>query len=174
MNADRANFYAQYRSLITTNANDVARRTAEGYVLIEVVPASQFQTMPMRRPQPSQNGYAQQDLYEDGGGVVQTPLFLMGKLAETELDEVRQRAKALEAEKNDSAQRIREFERAAKEQASALALMTERATLAMNDAATKLSSLQQVNTSLRKLEGDLARVRKHVGEKTFDEALTKS
>jgi hypothetical protein len=164
--------YPQYKAIMAVSACDAELLSQQGWVLLEVLKAQQIDTGYREEADPNVTYSGSPPRRFAVPFVVEGPLFLMGKDEETVVAELRAAVTVLEAEVSGLRERGQADAKAVGrfiEEKKAL-----EASLTRN--LDSYYSLDEASRALqdraRKMEEDLARVRKHVGSKLFDEAIS--
>ena len=156
---------------MVVNADELNAYTGRGWVLLERFDETSIETRSVMSPDPSPQDYSNATVMHDVAHVVKTSRYLIGQ---TESDALAA-AKDATARVVDQLTDATEGQRVANEALAELegkheALMQSAHAL-RTQVAQNIGIAREEKELRRKLEADLAKLRKHVGEKTFNEAV---
>jgi len=165
--SDISKHLAEYLDVVVVEEDAVNYRSRDGYRLLYVI--EQGQTM--RQPQAIYDSQTGRHVQPDAK-IFTRPLFVMGKVRDQLVEEMRQTITGLEAAAKGATATNDRLTEEAKAFATTKKILEDQVARVSADRDNIRETSRQYADRLRKMETDLARVRTHVGAKVFDEAIS--
>lgn len=165
--------YPQYKVIKVVSAYDAELLSQQGWVLLEVLKAQEIGTGYREEADPSATTYSSSLPRRLAVPfVVEALVFLMGKDEESVIAELRAAKECTEREQQEARKTLEKvrIDLASAEERLRVAVSKEQ----WHEDATRRAegTVESHAATIRKMETDLAKIRAHVGQKTYNEAIS--